>query len=166
MGNEERIWKQGKATPHSFPNPSAAPLKNPTQLSQPSSPNSFLASLFPLSPPTLASLAHLHCNIPTTLQPESLKIMDLPARHLTPPTLCHSHPATNAKLNFASIAGMFGGGINHDIQWGTAMVTRDCWDRSSKRSLCSGVTRCEHHCSCLCLDCSTYLSKSLMPGGG
>lgn len=152
-----------------FQNTSAGPRKKPTHPSRPSSPNSFLtplASPLPLSPPTLTSLAHPHSHIPTSLQPGSLKITDLPAKHLTPPTPCHSLPATKAKLNFASFAGTFGGGIDHDVQWGSAVVTRDFWDRSSKRSLCSGVTRCEHHCSCLCLDCSAYPSKSIMPGRG
>ncbi|OPJ87567.1 hypothetical protein AV530_001016 [Patagioenas fasciata monilis] len=54
---------------------------------------------------------------------DSLKIVDLPARHLTSPTCCHSLPTTNRKLSFASTAGTLGGGTDRDVQRAAATVT-------------------------------------------
>lgn len=158
----------GSVAPHLFPNPSAAPCKTHIHPFQPFSPNSFLNPRHPpsCSCQTLVSLTHPHCCIWTFPQPDSLKIVDLPARHLTSPTCCHSLPTTNTKLSFASTAGTLGGGTDHDVQRVSGVVTRDRWDGSLGSSLCSGVTGCGRHCSHLCLHCSTHPSKSPVAGGG
>lgn len=80
---------------------------------------------------------------------QALKNMDLPERHLTPPTPCPSLPSTNTELNCALVTEMFWRWLQ---SW--CVTGRCCGDErlSGKEFKTSCVCVCAHR-SCLCLNC-------------
>lgn len=166
VGKEERIWKQGRAMPHSFPNPSAAPLKNPSHTSQPSSPNSFLKPLS-ISLPFLATDTRFPCLSPLP-HPDSLQ----PDYENCGSPSETSHPNHPAVLSLPPMPNWILPPLlgRLEVALSTMPSGECCGDerllgqKFKMKSVLQSNQLC--HCSCLCLNDDTYPSNSVTPGGG